>query len=338
MLVAGLPYPMGGGGTPTPTPGSSGTLRIASGSVASDLTDFPVRVDLARMPAGFWTGTNNGEDLRFFSGATELPTDLVYCDTGSEAGEIWVLVPLVDADANTDITWSVDGTSTRPAAIDSNGMNAVWADYEYVGIPHTDFSDRTGKNTLQGLSGGGSRSYGAPTGGNSQYAGGGAATVSNQKMGYSVSDPAGVFTLSASYLTNDDSQDCVVSLNNSYAGGGNRVNLVNDNGNNFGLWDNSNSWLYCGFNPDTTNWNRVTGKHNGATQRKLICNAVNVGIDNTVSSMTGFASIWLGASSSSAEYLSGKIGWTYLRAEYLSDDWITAEHEMMADNTFCDAV
>ena len=330
-VVTLFPFPGGGGGAV-----SSGTFRIASGSVTSDLTDFPVRVDLARMPAGFWAGTNNGEDLRFFSGATELPTDLVYCDTVNEKGEIWVLVPLVDADADTDITWEIDGTSSRPAAGDANGMNAVWADYEYVGIPYSDYSDRTGNNSLASST---SVTYSAPSGGASQYAGGGQAEVDADKIVYSCADLAGVFTVSVSFYTELNNQYHIIGCNTSESGSTNRVHIDVQSGNNVGVWDNNNTWLTTGFDPDTTNWNRATTKYNGSTQRKIFCNATYSGTDNTVTSKSGYSTIWLGNSfGTGSGGLRGKIGWAYIRGEYLSDDWIVAEHNMMADITFCDAV
>lgn len=111
-------------------------LTIHSGTVAADLTRFPLYVDLSTLPAEFWSAVRaDGGDIRATtSDATEeLPTDLVSIDTLAEAGELHVLVPEVSASADTTIrVYYGNAEATRPAHTSQNGRNQVWSDYRGV--------------------------------------------------------------------------------------------------------------------------------------------------------------------------------------------------------------
>ena len=121
-----------GEGTFEPVSGQF-TLTIPAANTAS-LTDFPIYVDLSDMPAGFWsTVTNGGGDIRVYEsdGTTELPREVVSCDTATDTGELHFKGD-VSALSDTDFIITVDGTSSDYAVTDTYGRNAVWSDYELV--------------------------------------------------------------------------------------------------------------------------------------------------------------------------------------------------------------
>ena len=64
-LIAGV-----GGGGPSYGGGASGfwDLIIPAGMTDSDLTDFPVRIELGQLPTSFWNETNAGLDVRAWVG------------------------------------------------------------------------------------------------------------------------------------------------------------------------------------------------------------------------------------------------------------------------------
>ena len=100
--------------------------------IASDLTSFPVYVDLANLPAGFWsTVQTDGGDIAVTTddGTTRLPVELVAIDTGASTGELHFLADSILAATDTTfrIYFGAALTITQPAAGDTYGRNAVWA-------------------------------------------------------------------------------------------------------------------------------------------------------------------------------------------------------------------
>lgn len=126
--------------------GGSATLTIASGKVASDLTNFPLYINLADMPARFWTTSNRGKDLRANVGGTQVPLDMVWLDPLNKTGAAFVKVPTVSTGSTTTVNLTWDGSSDRLANSDTYGRNNVWSAYESVFLlGETCGDDRTGK-------------------------------------------------------------------------------------------------------------------------------------------------------------------------------------------------
>jgi hypothetical protein len=110
-----------------------------------------------------------------------------------------------------------------------------------------------------------------------------------------------------------------------------RVTIAFSNTNtSLGVWDPNNSWLLPspGINPSTDTPYRMHATYNGATERKIYVNGEQ---KNTQSGITaapsGLSRLLLGREDdSNAEQHDGKIGFAYLRASVLSEDWIAAEY------------
>lgn len=134
---------------------SSGTsffaVTVPSGTVSEDLTDYPLMIDMADMPAGFWTTVNSsGGNIRAYQSdaVTAIPVDVTYINTDREIGRIFVKHTLTTA-ADTVILIGVESpATTKLADANPNGRNAVWADYEVVWVfPEVD--NRTGNAYAQ---------------------------------------------------------------------------------------------------------------------------------------------------------------------------------------------
>jgi hypothetical protein len=122
------------------------TLTVASGEVGSNLSDYPLYVDLADMNGGFWANTNEGKDMRAYVGGSQVPVDVVWCSVAERKGAAFIKVPTLASAADTVITLVGDGFSDRLANNNANGRNAVWTDYESVFLlGETAGDDRTGK-------------------------------------------------------------------------------------------------------------------------------------------------------------------------------------------------
>lgn len=106
-------------------------VTIPASSVNSNLTDFPVHVDLANLGAGFFSTVRaDGGDIRVTTsdGETELPREVVDIDTGGSTGELYFEAPLLSA--STDTTFYIyfnNATATDYATTDTYGAENVWA-------------------------------------------------------------------------------------------------------------------------------------------------------------------------------------------------------------------
>lgn len=122
-------------------------LTVASSKVGSTLTDFPVYVDLADMPAQFWTHVrySDGRDLRVRLGdGTEVPFDLVRFDREYRQGALWYKKTLSNSADTTVYLHYGKQFRARVQVSATNGRNAVWSDYHRVFMFGESFIDRTG--------------------------------------------------------------------------------------------------------------------------------------------------------------------------------------------------
>jgi len=80
-------------------------ITVDFNEVDANLTNFPVLVDLADLPAGFFTNVaSDGGDIRVTNsgGLTELPREVVAINTGGSTGELWFKADSLSTTANTD--------------------------------------------------------------------------------------------------------------------------------------------------------------------------------------------------------------------------------------------
>jgi hypothetical protein len=125
------------------------TLAIAGGTVGSNLTAFPLYVDLEDMPASLWTGAKeDGGDIRVYAsdGTTQLAFDLFIYEPHNEKGAMFVRTDISTSGTTIVIKWG-DAALSRLAINATYGRNAVWADYDAVSLCGEDPRDRTGKTT-----------------------------------------------------------------------------------------------------------------------------------------------------------------------------------------------
>lgn len=120
-----------------PWPAYRVPLTIAAGQVASDLSGFPVYVDLSDMPAHFFDNVrSDGGDIRVTTddGKTRVPVELVAIDTGAGSGELWFKGDLANASDNVFYIHYGNASMSAPAASDTYGSQNVWgSNAKYVG-------------------------------------------------------------------------------------------------------------------------------------------------------------------------------------------------------------
>lgn len=307
------------------------TVTVVSGKVASDLTGFPLFIDLANMPANFWSNVNTGGgDIRAFVGPTQLPVDVVTINIGANTGILFVKTPLAAA-SNTVITILGDGVSSADAATDPYGRNAVWSDYIVVYWPiggtynRVNGTARTTLGTAPSTFSGQYELYGAN--GQSYWTGLTHSTIWTMSWQAFVTTPAG-------------SNDAVAGISNVVTPS-DRATSAFRNTPNIGVWDSASGWLSGGTPIANTNYLGQFG-YNGASGRKARVSGgsfINLtgGSNLRPSASTGGSGFTVGAATTNdtTERLAGGVRFAWLRNQYMSNDWLNAEYDnISAPSTF----
>jgi len=103
--------------------------------VSGNVSDFPVLVRLTSSGFDFSQAKDNGEDMRFAdSDGTELSYQIERWDKTGQTADIWVLVPQVDGDSDTDYIEMYWGNSG--ATDESNGENVFQTNNDFAGVWH----------------------------------------------------------------------------------------------------------------------------------------------------------------------------------------------------------
>jgi hypothetical protein len=141
----------GSGNAPPPVIVDDFTVTVAASTVDADITNFPMMVDLSLMPISFWDYVRtDGGNIRAYlaDGTTMIPHDLTYIDFDRQIGRLYVKTDLATASSTVVRILLLDPVNTALATSDTNGRDAVWADYEVVwGFPSD--VNRTGNTHTQ---------------------------------------------------------------------------------------------------------------------------------------------------------------------------------------------
>lgn len=123
-------------------------VTINHTKVPSNQTDFVVYLNLAHLPAAFWSlVANGGGDIRIYKsdGTTQLPREVVFCDTSNQTGELhFKFSGTLSSSVDTEIQIHADGSSAEPSVSSTYGRNNVWTDYKAVYHFQTTTADSTG--------------------------------------------------------------------------------------------------------------------------------------------------------------------------------------------------
>lgn len=117
-------------------------ITIDNTKVNADLTDFPVYVDLADLPAEFHTNVNqtDARDIRVTTSdeVTEVAREVVFYDSTTDTGELHFIAPALSNASDTEFyIYYGNPAATEPAAGAANGKNNVWTN-GYAGVWHLD--------------------------------------------------------------------------------------------------------------------------------------------------------------------------------------------------------
>lgn len=161
-------------------------ITVNSAQVPSTQTNFPVYVNLANLPAGFFSHVkSDGGDIRVTKsdGTTELAREVVSISTSASTGELWFKADSISSGAYFYVYYG-NFAASEPTASSTYGSQNVW-DSSFNGVWHA--KEATGANWSDSTSSGN-------TGTNNNV------TTTTGKIG-----SAGSFNGSSSYLSGGNS-------------------------------------------------------------------------------------------------------------------------------------
>ncbi|MBV2132058.1 hypothetical protein KRX52_04505 [Pseudomonas sp. MAP12] len=157
------------------------------------------------------------------------------------------------------------------------------------------------------------------------------ASGENSYLSSSISDLS-VFTLGCTVIpatyTSSNGNNAILSISTGVYSEDKRIGLVRRNATGkFGLWHTTAGWL-DGASPVVSGTRyRLHARYNGGSSRALFVNGTKEAEQTAfVAPPAGRTTLYLGAEDTSFfEKFAGQIGFVYLRASLLSDQWIAAE-------------
>lgn len=302
-------------------------ITINNAQVAGDLTDFPVYVNLADLPASFWNVVaNGGGDIRIFKadGTTELAREIVSCDTGTDTGEIhFKFSGTLSGSVDTVVQIHADGSSADYAVGATYGRNAVWSGYVSVWHLQSGSTDSTGSNNGTDTS---LTNEAGKVGGSASYNGTTSKTLITDNANLR---PTAALSISSWIKTSADG----AILSNFKGGAGFGYFLIVNGGKldfriyssgantiNAGTSVNDGAWKYVNavYVPSTS----ITTYLNGASNETL-----TTSIKGGISYDSGMVpSIGVRKYSIEDLFFSGNLDEVRFRSSALSTNWITTEY------------
>lgn len=126
-------------------------ITVDHAKVDSNLTDYPVYVDLSNLPSDFFTNVKtDGADIRITKsdGTTELPREVVAISTSGSTGELHFKADSLSSTIDTDFyIYYGNSSATEPASNATYGSENVWSSaFKLVTHLETNFTDSTSLN------------------------------------------------------------------------------------------------------------------------------------------------------------------------------------------------
>lgn len=309
-----------------PVPFYVATLTVASGEVSTDLTDFPIRVSLADLPAGFWAAVaSDGSDIKMYDSlGAQLPRDLVAFDSGADTGDLFFKGSLLTASDNVFYV-GAGSADAGPSNADTYGRNAVWTSYHRA-IVFTGNSgdDRTGSGNSVSLLGNAlidtARLNTRDGAGAGEYATIPASYAENWTMG-AIAGQSSISDKNCVYLTYGDGGSAVEQV-------GYRDQPPSATVPGY-FMNNPTDGLHTAAGPDNfpNAQHFVAESRTGATNRKYYYDGANVTTDtSTTQYPPSGGTTTLAIGDPSGDGLKGFWTVVYLRHSASTDAWMAAEY------------
>lgn len=113
-------------------------IQLNPNQITADLTNFPVYVDMSDLDVAgtdVWdTVRSDCGDIRITQddGTTQVPVEVVNCNTSTKTGELHFLAPVASSSATSTYRIWYNGTDAAVASTTTYGSQAVWPGYAAV--------------------------------------------------------------------------------------------------------------------------------------------------------------------------------------------------------------
>jgi len=316
------------------------TVTVPASSVTSDHTDFPFLVDGDAIGSGHscWGNISfsDGRDLRATdsTGTTEVPMQIVDIDTTGKTIELWILASgtLSSSVDNEYRIYYGNSSATMPAASSTYGSEAVWADY--IAVHHmdggaTDMTDATGNGYDMDFAGPApARSTDAAVGGDSFDSPGSGGYLVAPSSAYQDDDVPvnGDYTLSAWVKFNSNGYNGFFS---SGVNGDEQLTFLRTSGGKLRAWDrfehsttvSSSTWTYWAYTYD----------HSATEEAIFVNDAGGQTNSSSVPNSRDSRDILYATLTTGSFSQNGYIDEVRVRADEMSDDWISDQYDAQAD-------
>lgn len=307
-------------------------LTFSNGSRPENLVNFPVLVRLTSSNFDFSKAQSNGQDIRFFDadGTTALSYQIEFWDAAAQSAFVWVKVPQIDASSSTDSIWMHYGNAGASDAQDAaavwNGHRAVWHMNENSG---TSVTDSTG-NSWDGTPTSVTLNATGNVDGSDTYTG---TSYTTLPSGYIVPNGSSAWTFE-SWIYLESSVSNYDRIFTQYNSGGTSLNLYYHSGK---IEVIPNTAGASAGNPvtaasvSTGQWVHFTWIHNSATDTLYVNGSSSS--TTTSGSNVGFIGNYIGARSTTQNFLHGRLDEMRVSSVARSANWVSAQYSTM-NNTF----
>lgn len=312
-------------------PGIAGILRVPAGNVASDLTGFVVRVDLADMPDSFWTGVSLTGDNIWVTDIDDVrvAADTVRCDTVLKTGELFFRATSLLTAANND--FKIFAGIDVPDGSSPYRPDRVWQDYDAMFAFSLMRNRRT--PTVNDLEVVDTVSMGPA---------GWIALSGTGRLRYPIGTPRRtVYTMGSSFIMSalGGTNSAIMSYGTNSTNDTVRSTLRRNGSNGLmSVWNSTNDALDAPVAPVIGARHRLITVQTASPNRKLYYDGLLVGDQGGASLRPPAGAAYLmniGAEDGSQlERFTGSLNYMYLRNGELSADWLAAEYLSWETDTF----
>ena len=311
---------------------STTTLTVQSSEVASNLSDFPVYVDLSDMPQAFWDSvSSDGSDITVEDqNNNALPRELVKFDPSNNQGVLYFKAPVISA--SSDTPFSIIAGESEFAGIEEN----VWTN-SYVYVSHDGGKTDSTSNGNDGTANGG-----VTMGGVDGFLADATAFDGNDDWvdigaGFGITDGTQhPHTLQAWVRWNGDTDTLQGILQSVEPSGTNSANppssfrqSVNPAEGIFAIQNSDNNLQNArsNTNPQSGVWYRITGRLESDGTLTVFLDG-NSEATSSTQDINNITEQWeIGAwKRNDNRFFGGRIGYLRIIDRALSDDWVSAEY------------
>jgi 6-phosphogluconolactonase (cycloisomerase 2 family) len=316
-------------------------ITFSASTVSTNLTDFPVLVNLTSSNFDFTKAQSGGQDIRFSDsdGSTALNYEIEKWNANTQLASVWVKVPQVNASSTNDYIYMYYGDST---AADGQNASGTW-DSNFKAVWHLDenpagsapqMSDSSGNgNSATSNSMSSSDNIAGQIASSTRFGTGGASTKYLTKADNATLDLSTAGTIEAwVYAINANNGNGIIHKGQLHAFTDEAYSLQTYSGPGVDFYINAgggtNTFL-SGSTFSQNAWHHIVGTWDGTNAKIYIDGTLDASVGSTVSVLNSSGALQIGTQtldSPSSEAWQGNLDDPRISDIARSAAWIRAEY------------